>query len=150
MVLFSTASQLRRLARASTFCMDGTFKITPKPWAQVAIISAEISTDVWVPIAFGLLPDKKYETYVHLFMALKTAVQKLNLEMAAQHFMADFEVNIRKAAKSTFTGELIYYYILYPILYAQKFVKSIFKRDFAMRCDVENNNFFHVFMMTAL
>ena len=105
MVLFSTADQLRRLARVKTFCMDGTFKITPKPWAQVAIISAEISTDTWVPIAFGLLSDKKLDTYVHFFMALKTAVEKQNLEMAAQHFMADFEVNIRKAAKSTFSGE---------------------------------------------
>ena len=104
-ILFSTTTQLRRLARASTFCMDGTFKITPKPWAQVAIISAEISPDTWVPIAFGLLPDKKLDTYTHFFMAIKTAVMKEGLELAAEHFMADFEINIRKAAESYFSGE---------------------------------------------
>ena len=113
MVLFTTSSQLRRLARVETFCMDGTFKITPKPWSQVAIISAELSQDVWVPIAFGLLPDKKLDTYVHFFTALKTALGKHNLELAAQHFMADFEVNIRKSAKSTFHCK---FYLIFYIL----------------------------------
>ena len=121
MVLFSTTAQLRRLARVSTFCMDGTFKITPKPWAQVAIISAELSTDVWTPIAFALLADKKYDTYLHLFNSLKSAVAKIKIgkkrgELAAQHFMADFETNIREAAKSTFSGKMNNY-ILYPISY---------------------------------
>ena len=100
-ILFSTTSQLQRLARSSTFCMDGTFKITPNPWSQVAIISAQISIDTWVPIAFALLPDKKLDTYIHFFNLLKTALTKRDLTLAAQHFMADFEVNIRKSAKST-------------------------------------------------
>ena len=110
MVLFSTTTQLKRLARASTFCMDGTFKITPAPWAQVAIVSAEIGSGNWVPIAFGLLADKKLDTYMHFFNSLKAAVTKIKIgkkqgEMAAKHFMADFEDNIRQAAKSTFPGK---------------------------------------------
>lgn len=132
MVLFSTTAQLRRFARVSTFCMDGTFKITPRPWAQVAIISAELSTDTWTPIAFALLADKKLDTYLHLFNSIKSAVAKIKIgkkrgELAAQHFMADFEINIREAAKSTFSGKtniFIFYilydyniYILYPIFY---------------------------------
>ena len=32
-------------------------------WKQVGIISAEISEECWIPIAFGLLPDKKRDTY---------------------------------------------------------------------------------------
>ena len=62
-VLFTSRKSLELLSRSDCIAMDGTFKITPSPWKQVGIISAEISTECWIPIAFGLLPDKKRDTY---------------------------------------------------------------------------------------
>ena len=54
-VLFTSKTSLKFLARSDCIAMDGTFKITPSPWKQVGIISAEISEQCWIPIAFGLL-----------------------------------------------------------------------------------------------
>lgn len=79
--------------------MDGTFKITPDPWKQVAIVSVEISEGNWIPIAFGLLPDKKLDSYLTFFNLLKTALASHNFTISATHFMADFEDNIRKVCR---------------------------------------------------
>ena len=93
-VLFTTKKALEFLARSDCIAMDGTFKITPHPWKQVGIISAEISEECWIPIAFGLLPDKKRDTYDTFFGLLKTALTSHNLELAARTVMSDFEVCI--------------------------------------------------------
>ena len=100
-VLFTSKESLKFLARSDCIAMDGTFKITPSPWKQVGIISAEISTNCWIPIAFGLLPDKKRDTYDTFFGLLKTALTSQNLELSARTVMSDFEVSI--------------HYKLYPI-----------------------------------
>ena len=59
---------MKFLARSDCIAMDGTFKITPHPWSQVAIISVEISEECWIPVAYGLLPDKKRDTYDTFFI----------------------------------------------------------------------------------
>ena len=100
-VLFTSRKSLELLSRSDCIAMDGTFKITPSPWKQVGIISAEISTECWIPIAFGLLPDKKRDTYDTFFGLLKTALTSQNLELSARTVMSDFEVSI--------------HYKLYPI-----------------------------------
>ena len=93
-VLFTSRKSLELLSRSDCIAMDGTFKITPSPWKQVGIISAEISTECWIPIAFGLLPDKKRDTYDTFFGLLKTALTSQNLELSARTVMSDFEVCI--------------------------------------------------------
>ena len=98
-ILMSTKDCLKNLANAKTICGDGTFKITPAPWKQVMIISAEIIEDVWVPVAFGYLPDKKKDTYNMFFGLLKEALTKNGFELSAQYFMRDFETNLRNCAK---------------------------------------------------
>ena len=47
------------MSRAKSLGVDGTFKICPHLWHQVMIICAEASKNVFVPVAFGFLPDKK-------------------------------------------------------------------------------------------
>ena len=91
-VLFTSKESLKFLARSDCIAMDVTFKITPSPWKQVGIISAEISEECWIPIAFGLLPDKKRDTYDTFFGLLKTALTSQNLELSARTVMSDFEV----------------------------------------------------------
>ena len=92
-ILFTSKRSLEFMARSDCIAMDGTFKITPHPWKQVGIISAEISEECWIPIAFGLLPDKKRDTYDTFFGLLKTALASKNLELSARTVMSDFEVN---------------------------------------------------------
>ena len=82
-VIFTSKESLKFFARSDCIAMDGTFKITPSPWKQVGIISAEISEECWIPIAFGLLPDKKRDTYDTFFGLVKTALTSQNLELSA-------------------------------------------------------------------
>ena len=58
-LLFSTDESLGILARAISVLCDGTFKITPYLWYQTFVVSAEFRENSFVPVAFGLLPDKK-------------------------------------------------------------------------------------------
>ena len=103
-ILFTTKEHLKILARARQILGDGTFRITPLLWCQTFIISAEVSKDVFVPVAFCLLPDKKKESYVCMFTLLKNALEDEGLELSAEYFMTDFEVAIRDSFLSTFTG----------------------------------------------
>ena len=105
-LLFSTDESLNILARAQTVLADGTFRITPNLWYQTFIISAEFRDNSFVPVAFGLLPDKKRRSYDDFFTLLKKALQhpSRNLELSAEWMMADFEINIRAAWESTFPG----------------------------------------------
>ena len=106
-ILLTSKEALKILARAKDIGVDGTFKITPKPWKQVAIISAEVREGIWVPVAFGYLPDKKYDTYTTFFSLLKTTMASCDLELSARSLMTDFEINWRKAALDAFQGILL-------------------------------------------
>ena len=66
-ILFTTNEHLKILARAHQILGDGTFRITPGLWCQTFIISAEVSSGVFVPVCFCLLPDKKKESYEVMF-----------------------------------------------------------------------------------
>ena len=54
----SSDESLNILARARTILANGTFRITPYLWYQTFVFSAEFRENSFVPVAFGLLPDK--------------------------------------------------------------------------------------------
>ena len=60
---FSSDAHLKILAKAQQVLVDGTFRITPSLWTQTFIISAQVTTKVFVPVVIALLPDKKRESY---------------------------------------------------------------------------------------
>ena len=101
-ILLTSKESLKILVRAKDICIDGTFKITPKPWKQVAIISAQVREGVWVPCAFGYLPDKRIDTYRTFLSLLKNSILNYDLELSATSLMADFEINWRKAILEAF------------------------------------------------
>ena len=130
-ILFTTKEHLKILARAHQILGDGTFRITPRLWTQTFIISAEVSKDVFVPVCFSLLPDKKKESYVCMFSLLKKALEAESLELSAEYFMSDFEVAIRDSFLSTFQGveaKGCAFHFAKAIL--SKVSKSGFKRDY--------------------
>ena len=52
-VLLTSKECLRILCNGKDIAVDGTFKITPHPWKQVLIMSAQVKEGIWVPVAFG-------------------------------------------------------------------------------------------------
>ena len=103
-LLFTTDAHLKILARAFQILGDGTFRITPALWCQTFIISAEVTTGVFVPVVFALLPDKKRESYDAMFGLLREALETLGKELSASFFMSDFEIAIRESFLGTFQG----------------------------------------------
>ena len=58
-LLFSTDESLKIMSRSRIILADGTFLICPYLWYQVFILNAEFRENCFVPVCFGLLPDKK-------------------------------------------------------------------------------------------
>ena len=98
-ILFATNFTLKVLARATAISCDGTFRMCPKLWFQLFIVSGEISDGIWIPLAFAFLPDKKKETYRSFFTQLKDALSRQDLELSALYVMMDFEFSMRSTFK---------------------------------------------------
>ena len=105
-LLFASDESLRIMCRARTILADGTFRITPFLWYQTFILSAEYRDNSFVPVAFGLLPDKTRRSYDDLFGLLREALEhpSRRLELSAEWLMSDFELNIRAAWQDMFPG----------------------------------------------
>ena len=43
--------------------VDGTFFVTPKLWKETFVLSIKVG-GLWIPVAFGLLPDKEETSYL--------------------------------------------------------------------------------------
>ena len=115
-ILISSDRSLKALARARSFSSDGTFKIAFKPlWSQIMIIAAEVSPGIWVPVAFGFLPDKTLTAYLIFFGLVLQCLRELNLTLSAKTFMCDFEKGIRKAVLEIWPdleikGRILFFY----------------------------------------
>ena len=101
-VMFSTNALLEIAARALEILGDGTFKITPNLWHQVFVISVQVTSDVYVPVAVFLLPDKMGIGYSTAFSLFKEALETRGLSLAAKWFMSDFEPAIKIAFTEQF------------------------------------------------
>ena len=61
------------------------------------IIAAEVSPGIWVPVAFGFLPDKTLTAYLIFFGLVLQCLNEMKKTLSANIFMCDFEKGIRKA-----------------------------------------------------
>ena len=94
---------LRRLASAQQLLIDGTFRITPNLWYQTFIINAQVTSDVFIPVVFALLPDKKRESYDAFFSALRDRLDHHGLQLSARYLMSgNHSVNLSKHLFLTF------------------------------------------------
>ena len=69
-LIFASDAGIEVLQRAKVISVDGTFSSSPPPFLQLFIIMATLPGGSKVPAVFGLLPDKRYETYAHFFQAV--------------------------------------------------------------------------------
>ena len=87
-ILFTTNAHLKLLSKSEEVLADGTFRTTPRPWKQNFIISAKVTSSVFVPVVFVLLPDKKRDSYDAMFSLLAEILESQGLEMSAMYFMS--------------------------------------------------------------
>ena len=55
-VVFSASEHLKIMAKSKGISGDSTFRISTRFWTQVFVISVEIETGVFIPVAFALFP----------------------------------------------------------------------------------------------
>ena len=101
-IVFSTSQHLKLLSTARGISGDGTFRITPRYWRQVFVISAEIDKGVFVPCVFALLPTKEKEGYDEMFDIVAGGLEKQGLTLSADYFNSDYEIAIRKGWSNHF------------------------------------------------
>ena len=83
-VLFTTNDHLKHLAKSQQVLADGTFRITPKLWTQTFIISAQVTSGVFNPVVFVLLPDKKRDSYDEMFSMLAEHLESQDRQLSCQ------------------------------------------------------------------
>lgn len=71
---FSCETNLNVLRQAKTMYVDGTFESSPKLFQQIFIIHTVID-NIYVPLAFFLLPDKTISSYKNALLHIKNYVQ---------------------------------------------------------------------------
>ena len=77
--------------------VDGTFFMTPKLGKQTFVLSIKVG-GLWIPVAYGLLPDKKETSYLAFHFMLKRKLQNNNIKINLVSMMMDYEINVQQAA----------------------------------------------------
>lgn len=97
MIVFGTEENLRLLAGAKHWLMDGTFGACSMLFGQLYSIHAIIGEKV-VPLIYALLPGRSSAVYTEMFEKLKAAESELNPET----IMLDMEQAVVKALITVF------------------------------------------------
>ena len=77
--------------------VDGTFFVTPKLWKQTFVLSIKVG-GLWIPVAYGLLPDKEETSYLAFHFMLKRKLKNNNIKINLVSMMMDYEINVQRAA----------------------------------------------------
>ena len=101
MVVFTSDTGLRHLARQRVWYMDGNFSLAPKIFQQVYIIRAKLG-DTAVTCAYGLLPGKSKEIYQELFQAIVDRSGQLGFTPDPTKVHLDFEQATISTTKDVF------------------------------------------------
>jgi hypothetical protein len=72
-LIFYAASMIERMRREQIYCVDGTFKVVPRPFMQLYTVSFLKRSHVF-PVIFGVLKNKKETTYVSFWKTVNSLV----------------------------------------------------------------------------
>ena len=61
----------------------------------------------WLPVVYGLLPNKEKASYSIFFAMVKLELERKGLELAAEKMLVDFEIAVQQAAIETWPHLLI-------------------------------------------
>ena len=101
LVIFTCTSNLGHLASADTILADGTFYITPKYFYQLYTVHAYLHGK-YVPLVFGLLPNKTEHTYLLFLTKIMEQCRLKNLIFNPKIILLDFEIAAINAFRSEF------------------------------------------------
>jgi hypothetical protein len=93
-LLFTTKGNVRHLAQAPFWIMDGTFKTVPTLFYQLYTIHAPVgANDNYriLPLVYALMSSKTEDLYRALFQYLNEFSEEINIELKPSTIITDFE-----------------------------------------------------------
>lgn len=100
-VIFTSPSNLRHLSRAKLILGDGTFYVVPKQFHQLYTLHGCFNGH-YVPLVFGLLPDKSETSYTQFLDAVVSQCSAMGLTLNVQTVLLDFEKATHNAFQTIF------------------------------------------------
>lgn len=100
-IAFATEENLRLLADADTFFMDGTFDTAPPLFKQIFTIRIAFST-THITAVYCLLQKKSRVGYQELFQAIVDKCEALGLTLNVAKVVSDFEDGLLRAINAVF------------------------------------------------
>ena len=103
-LLFTTKSNIERLASASYWIMDGTFKTVPNIFYQLYTIHAPVGNENLrvLPMVFALMSSKRQEIYKRVFEDLIDYADENGIELRPRTILTDLELAAINATKCEF------------------------------------------------
>ena len=97
-VIFSCKTNLDFMSKQQVLYMDGTFEYCTKIFVQLFSIHV-FTNNMYVPVVFCLLKDKKKTTYIQMFRLLVEKCNLLGYTLKPDKIVIDFEVSIHISVK---------------------------------------------------
>ncbi|KFD46251.1 hypothetical protein M513_09413, partial [Trichuris suis] len=104
-LLFTTIANVRKLAHAAIWIMDGTFKTVPIVFYQLYTIHACVGSQMF-PMVYALMSGKSQALYKRLFEELADFADEHQFCLSPRVIMTDLELAAINAAKSEFQNAL--------------------------------------------
>lgn len=103
-LIFSTTAEIRFLALAVYWIMDGTFKTVPTLFRQLYSIHAPVGGENSriLPLVYALMASKSQECYTRLFEDLQDLAEEIEVELEPHYIITDFEQGAIIAPHSVF------------------------------------------------
>ncbi|KAI0227221.1 ERO1-like protein beta [Lamellibrachia satsuma] len=95
-VAYATEDNLRRLAAADKWFMDGNFAMAPPKFLQLYVIHVSLG-EVTIPLVYAFLENKTEATYHELFTAILNRCATYGVQPDPDVVMVDFELAVPRA-----------------------------------------------------
>ena len=105
-LIFSTEKLLKKIQHCEKGSIDGTFKISPEAWTQVFLLQLKVG-DKFLPVAFGLLPNKEEKSYITFFKLISRWLEDNNMNSNLKTMISDYETSIINAMKKTWNCKVL-------------------------------------------
>ena len=102
-IIFGCESSLQYLCEAEMLYVDGTFRYSATYFTQLFTLHF-LHNGHYIPAVFCLLPNKHKDIYSLVFRFIVEKCECLGLKLQPKKIVADFEVAIHEAIKSTWSG----------------------------------------------
>ena len=97
-IAFASDADLRCLAAARIYMMDGNFKMAPKQFLQLYVIHVPVGQHTSVPLVYAFMQRKSEESYNELLDAVREKAEELGLVLQPELIIVDFELAIHNAS----------------------------------------------------